>query len=142
VKNTRAAARANPSNLLKLRISSILPYGGVAPGKRAFAIAGRLTSTSQMFIDGAAAECHWVDIPTVIPLSVAFRMPVGTPGGSTHQITAFAGGGACEPFAYVYAVAPRNYRGWYGWQSVNFGDPTIRWEMYRDFFGTAAVMRP
>lgn len=39
-------------------------------------------------------------------------------------------------------IAPRGYRGYQGWKFANFGDSTIPWACYRDFFGASTVEYP
>lgn len=124
--------------LLKTYLARILPADGAAPGEYAFAEGSTLKPTSKILVDDALTASAYLNIPGILGPCVAFEIPGGLTRGTSHQVKAQNGGLFTEPYTYK-VVAPRGYRGHYGWKFANFGAATIPWEMYRNFFGAAAV---
>lgn len=111
--------------LLKPNIITIWPSAGGTPGDWAFAQGPLLADGTQMSVDGAMVDSFWLNFPWMMPPCVALKLPVaGIVRGSTHQVAAHKGAAVGDNFAYKL-VAPRGYRGYYGWQFANFGDPNI-----------------
>jgi hypothetical protein len=74
---------------------------------------------------------------------LAFEPPTGTTVGVEHQISVRdkVSGTVTEAFADLI-VAPRGYRGLWGYQFANFSTTNIPWQDYVDFFGHNAIYDP
>ncbi|MEN6644981.1 MAG: hypothetical protein ABFE08_21280 [Armatimonadia bacterium] len=138
-RDMRDLVRPVNRELLKFRIWTLWPAEGTSPDHWVVADGVLFDSSVTIKLNGADTPSYWLGYDdNFLPDGVAFKMPASSALGSTIQVTAHKGTTASDPVPYK-VVAPRGYRGWYGWKFANFGDSTIPWQMYRDFFGASAV---
>ena len=163
IMDAKAAARANlptallPQNkyrlvdrvkpgvmLLHRRITGFFPDKGTPNGWVYVYTLPAAGAGSQVLFDGVAQTTHHLGFDfEFFPNSLAFEVPAGTPLATDHDVSVQYAGTttAVGPVSYRI-IAPRGYRGYWGWKFANFSDSTIPWECYRDFFGAAAVEYP
>ncbi len=125
---------------LAFGISTVSPDPAEA-GKWNTALGFHLTKTCTVSIDGTPVPTQYFDCPPDYPQSLSFYIAsTVTVSPAEHKLTVTdaATGATGGPFL-LSIIAFRGYRGTSGWQFSNFGDSTIPWEMYRDYFGAAAV---
>ncbi len=109
-------------------------------GAWSYATGTGLNTNCKATLDGGQMESVYLNIPPFLPNSLFFRVPAGASRGVNHSLAVVNTSSSRTSAAIPYAVvAMRGYRGLYGWQFSNFGDPTVPWEMYRDYFGASAV---
>lgn len=131
----------NPHLALRPTITMIWPTSGGNPNEFSIVFGARITADIRVLWDGVEQPTSYCG-PEVefFPNTVGFRVPAGTPLGTNHTVKLRNIVSNAESNDFTYrVVAPRGYRGIYGWQFSNFGDPLIPWAMYRDFFGASAV---
>lgn len=122
------------------RISSIWPPEG-SPGCWAYAHGGLFDSNCQVYFDGSPVTTHYLGWEVeFFPNTLAFLIPTGASRGADHQVYVHSNATGKNTPVFMYPIiAPRGYRGYWGWKFHNFGDPTIPWHLYRHYFGAAAV---
>jgi hypothetical protein len=131
-----------PDHVLVLvpTISNLYPKYGAPPGGWVIVTGTTLRSGDKILWDGT-------EIPTTFygpgleffPNSLGFSVPAGTPLASDHSVVVKRTATVQSASKTYRCCSLRGYRGLYGWKFANFGDPTIPWNMYKDFFGQAAV---
>ncbi len=121
-------------------ITQIWPSQGV-PNTWSYVFGNGLNGDCVAYFDGTATESIWIgEFDEFFPNTVAFRVPAGATRGADHQVKIHNNVSGNETAEKAYrVVAPRGYRGYYGWQFGNFGDPTIPWAAYRHYFGASNV---
>jgi len=129
--------------LLNPYISSIWPAEG-SPNNWAYIFGNMFNDNCTVYFDGTAVDTNYLSFSVeFFPNSLAFRVPTGTPLGSDHQVQVRNAANNRTSNTVTYRIiASRGYRGYHGWKFANFGDPTIPWACYRDFFGASAVEYP
>ncbi|NPV45906.1 MAG: hypothetical protein HPY69_03020 [Armatimonadetes bacterium] len=133
------SARVRPDLVLRFAISSIWPDQGPAGGW-AYIFGVGFGADCKALLDGSMTESYYVEYSEFFPRSVAFRIPSGTSRGVDHQVVVRNTATNKSTSAYTYrVVAPRGYRGYWGWQFANFSWTSIPWELYRDYFGQGTV---
>jgi len=135
--------RRGPILRLHLRITDFWPDEG-SPDCWAYAFGILLNDDCQIYFDGSPVETHYLGWGVeFFPNSLAFRVPAGASLGTEHDVyvhnTATGKDSATKQYRII---APRGYRGYWGWKFSNFSRPTIAWHLFRDFFGAAAVENP
>ncbi len=135
--------RIKPGLVILRRISGFFPEEG-SPGCWAYAFGMPWSDACQVVFDGTPVETHYLGFNIeFFPNSLAFTVPAGATTGADHDVKVIWEGTSNEtPTVQYHIVAPRGYRGYWGWQFHNFGDPAIPWHLYRDFFGASAVEYP
>lgn len=125
--------------LLKIRLDELWPAQGT-PGQWSFAMGAGFSANCKVRMDGTQLETNYMPYDEFFPRSLAFKIPAGTARGTNHNIDVINTANSETTAVLSYRiVAPRSYRGYFGWQFANFGDPTIPWNMYRNYFGAANV---
>ncbi|MEI6499662.1 MAG: hypothetical protein WCP21_01405 [Armatimonadota bacterium] len=124
--------------VLRPQISAIWPSDGGNPGTYSLALGSPLSASTKATFNGAVVPSYFVDIPPFLPPSVGFQIPAGATLGASYSVTVQNGAISSNAVNYKI-VAPRGYRGYYGWKFANFGDPAIPWTAYADYFGAANV---
>jgi len=120
-------------------ISRIWPDQG-ARGTWAYVMGLNFNNNCKVLFDGVQAESYYLECAEFFPKSMAFKVPSGASLGSMHDVAvkdlaADTTTGSVE----FKVVAPRGYRGYWGWKFSNFSWQNIPWEMYRDYFGASNV---
>jgi hypothetical protein len=132
---------ARPHLVLQRRITGFFPDKGTPNGWVYVYTLPRAGEGSQVLFDGATQTTHYLNFDfEFFPNTLAFQVPATTPLATDHDVSVQYAGvtEVVGPVSYRI-VAPRGYRGYWGWKFSNFSDPTIPWACYRDFFGAAAV---
>ncbi len=139
----RQLIRVGPILRLRLSITEFWPDEG-CPGCWAYAFGLLLNDDCQIYFDGSPVETHYLGWGVeFFPNSLAFRVPAGASVGAEHDVYARNTATAKDSATKQYRiVAPRGYRGYWGWKFSNFSRDTIAWHLYRDFFGASAVENP
>jgi hypothetical protein len=120
-------------------ISSVWPQDG-SPDCWSYVMGWGLNANCRAALDGALTESYYLAYSEFFGNCVAFKTPASTPRGSMHNLTIRDTATSASTADWPYKiVAPRGYRGYWGWQFANFGWSTIPWEMFRDYFGAAAT---
>ncbi len=126
--------------ILKPRIKSFFPQYGAPPGDWVIVTGNTLLSGDKILWDGTVLPTTFYGPGTeFFPNSLGFQVPAGTPLATTHQVRVKRSATVQSDAKDYRCCARRGYRGIYGWKFANFGDPTIPWNMYKDFFGASAV---
>ena len=135
--------RIRPELLLLRRISGFFPEDG-SPGNWAVAFGTPWSNDCQVVFDGTPLDTTYLNFDVdFFPNSLAFTVPAGATKATDHNVKVIWPGTTNETGVKQYRiVAPRGYRGFWGWKFANFSDPTIPWACYRDFFGADAVEYP
>lgn len=121
-------------------ISGFYPKHGTTPNGWVIVLGASLKSSDKVLWNGAERPTHFYGPGTeFFPNSLGFQIPTDTPLATTHQVRIQRTPTVQSPPKDYRCCAERGYRGHYGWQFANFGNPTIPWHLYRDFFGAAAV---
>ena len=125
------------------RITDFVPEQGQV-GEWAFAIGNGFNANCQVRIEGTPVETNFLDWSNeFFPNSLAFRVPATQPRGVDRAVTVHNNATNKSTAAVMYhLIAPRGYRGYYGWQFGNFSDATIPWEALRHYYGQSAVEYP
>lgn len=132
-------AQVRPDMLLRFAITSIWPDQGPAGGW-AYIFGIGFGADCKAFLDGDMTESYYIAYSEFFPRSVAFRIPAGTSRGVDHQVVVRNTATSTDTAPFTYRiVAPRGYRGHWGWQFSNFCWASIPWELYRDYFGQSTV---
>lgn len=128
---------------LLFRITEFVPEQGQV-GEWAFALGNGFNANCRVQIEGVSVDTNflnWSD--EFFPDSLAFRVPATQPRGVDRSVRVYDTVANKYTSAVMYhLIAPRGYRGYYGWQFGNFSDPTIPWECLRHYYGQSAVENP
>ncbi len=120
-------------NLL-LQITSVYPDIGQA-GEWSIASGVGFGTNCAASLDGATIPSQFVNWPPKYPNTIWFEVPSATSRGVNHDL-AIADAVANAHLAYEI-IAPRGYRGLYGWSFQNWASGKAPWYLYRDYFGSA-----
>lgn len=125
---------------LAFLISNIWPSQGV-PGAWAYAYGLSLNDNCEVYFDGAPVTTYYLDWDfEFFPHTLAFEIPDGASLGVEHAVQARNATAAKQTGDFMYEIiAPRGYRGIWGWKFSNFGDNTIPWHLYANYFGAGTV---
>ncbi len=132
--------RVRPGIRLLRFISGFFPDAG-SPGSWAYVFGMPWSDACQVVFDGTPLDTHYLGFDfEFFPNSLAFTVPAGATKAADHDVKVIWPGTTNQTAVKQYRiVAPRGYRGYWGWKFANFSDPTIPWAAYRDFFGQSAV---
>ncbi len=137
--------RIDPNRLVLVafpRISSFYPPDG-AKGEVALAIGRNFRSNTKIYFNNSLTTTYPITFwGTTLSTIIGFRVPSsGVSNGSSYPVYAKNGTVKGNTKNFM-VVAPRGYRGKYGWKVSNSGGPTIPWAVYRNYFGASAVEFP
>ena len=137
----KVARAVGPRLVLQRRITGFFPDKGTPNGWVYVYTLPRAGDGSTVLFDGVARTTHYLGFDfEFFPNTLAFQVPAGTPLGTDHEVSVqYAGTTNVAGPASYRIIAPRGYRGYWGWEFANFSDATIPWAAYRDFFGASAV---
>jgi len=121
-------------------ISDIWPDKGT-PGCYAYVFGMPFNDNCKVVFDGTQLTTYYLGFGVeFFPNSLAFEIPSNATIGTNHQVKIRNISTNRETAAVDYRIiAPRGYRGYWGWQFHNFSAAVIPWHLYRDFFGANAV---
>ncbi|MCD6361732.1 MAG: hypothetical protein J7M38_12830 [Armatimonadetes bacterium] len=125
---------------LAFGIGNIWPEDGYA-GQWSYAFGVGFGNDCQVYFDGSPVETYYLDwSDEFFPRSLAFHIPENTMRGVDHNVKVRNTADNRETSTVSYRViAPRGYRGTWGWKFHNFSEPTIPWHLYANYFGQATV---
>ncbi len=125
---------------LAFLITSIWPSQGV-PGAWAYAYGLSFNDNCEVYFDGAPVVTHYLDWDfEFFPHTLAFEIPDGASLGVEHAVQVRNATAAKQTGDFMYEIiAPRGYRGIWGWKFSNFSDNTIPWHLYANYFGAGSV---
>ena len=131
---------ANLAKLLPPKIKSMYHAEG-SRGKWAYVLGSGFNENCQVKFGYQTMTSNYLSLEVgFLRNALAFVVPNSAQLGQHSVVQVLDKGTNKLSDAFQYTiVAPRGYRGLRGWQFANFGNPTIPWEMYRDYFGAAAV---
>jgi len=138
---TRVDARWLRDHLeLAFMISSIWPSQGTPDGW-GYAYGMSFNDDCKIFFDGVEVETYYLSWSfEFFPNSLAFKIPAAASRGVEHEVYARNMTNSNQTAIKMYEiVAPRSYRGIWGWKFHNFSDNTIPWHLYSNYFGESAV---
>lgn len=125
------------ATLLAPTIQEIYPAQGQT-GQTSVIIGRNLSAPAcEVTIDGKVIPSHaYLGMRLV-------KLPASVSPGTTHDVLVRNTqlNRHSEWFTYK-VVAARGYRGIHGWKFPNFGSPELGWNLFRDYFGAAAVEFP
>ena len=127
------AAMATPS------FTAVSPTEGEA-GTYSYATGTGLNVNCKATLDGTQLSSVYINFPPIFPNTLFFSIPTSVSRGVNHNLAVTNTATSRTSSAMAYKIiAQRSYRGYYGWAFSNFGDPTIPWTAYADYFGASAV---
>ncbi|MGE5296772.1 MAG: hypothetical protein ACM3VT_18280 [Solirubrobacterales bacterium] len=90
-------------------------------------------------IDGAPQPTYEIaGAGIMLESALVFAVPSSAVRGKKYSVTVKSGDKTSASKEFL-TVAPRGYRGTYGWSFANQGSPTIPWDIFRNYFGKPAV---
>ncbi len=121
-------------------INTIWPDQGIPDGW-SYVFGNGLSANCVVHFDGAAVPTNYLGMDVeFFPNTLAFKVPASATRGTMHSVyVRNTVAGVNSTTVQYKVVAPRSYRGYWGWQFGNFSAATIPWEAYRHYFGAANV---
>lgn len=127
-------------SVLAIPSLSALSPSDASMGEAVLAIGRNFKSTSVVHVKGTAVTTlHLSFFGVPCNTLLLFFLPAsGLTYGSSYPVQVYNGTLDSNTLNYP-VVAPRGYRGKYGWKFANKGGPWIPWAIYRNYFGASAV---
>jgi len=125
-------------DLLSLAITELIP-ASAGPGDYVAVWGFAFATGAVVQIDGAPQPTYEIaGDATSLESALIFAVPSSLVRGKKCSVTVKSEDkvSAAKEFA---VVAPRAYRGTYGWSFANKGSPSIPWTVFRNYFGKSAV---
>lgn len=125
---------------LAFLISSIWPSQGI-PSGWSYAFGTSFNDDCKVYVDGVQVPTYYLDWNMeFFPRSLAFEIPEGASLGVEHAVQARNATAGKQTGDFMYEIiAPRSYRGIWGWKFSNFSDNNIPWHLYSNYFGANSV---
>lgn len=131
----------NPGIIIpKFEIAEITPENDGQPGVWSLVFGSGFNINCKVLFNGSPVATQFISNYDATHHNVlAFKPPDNATLNMAHQIVVVNAVQAQTPVFWYLIHARRGFRGNWGYQFGNFGDPQVSWQAYVDYFGHDAI---